>query len=50
MQFLADFMQPTFGEKCHVGGVHVTRGDQYHPEGMQLHFMIDCMHSTFGDQ
>jgi hypothetical protein len=35
MQFLADFMHPTVGEECHVGGVHVTRGDQYHPEGMQ---------------
>ena len=46
MQFLADFMKPAVGEECHVGGVLVTRGDQYHPEGMQpvLH---DWLHAFY---
>jgi len=35
MRYLADLMQPTVGDEYHVGGVHVTRGDQYKPEGMQ---------------
>jgi hypothetical protein len=33
--YLADFILFTVGEEYHVGGVHVTRGNQYHPEGMQ---------------
>jgi hypothetical protein len=49
MQYLAAFKQPTVGEEYHVGGVHVARGDQYHPEGMQP-TLRDCMHATFGDQ